>query len=277
MLFACLRHKFDSKDLIVSATLWKSMKLAFSQVDAGKTTWGATQGKAVYGLDKGKWRKLSVGNHVTSGDAGVWLIRNGLIYIRTGARKNRRLGTSWRRVPGKLTQIDSGPKGIVCGVNKYQNIYCRLGIAARTPWGKSWLHVPGKLKYISCGDYGHWGVNKYNKIYFRMAVTRSRPGGIRWKYIPGRLSQIEAGQYGQVVGVNTRKQLYVRTGVTERRPWGTRWKKVKGMNLWSHVTVGKGVLLALNARHTLYRSTLQAAGGKLLLLNEISLYSYVLN
>ena len=263
MLFAYLKYRFDDKYIIVSATLWKSMKLAFKQVDSGKTTWGATQGKAVYGLDKGKWRRLSVGSHVTSGDAGVWLIRSGSIYIRTGIKKNRRLGISWKKVPGTLTQIDSGPKGIVCGVNKYQIIYCRRGIAARTPWGKSWIRIPGKLKYISCGEYGNWGVNKQNKIYFRMGVSRSKPGGIKWKYIPGRLTQIEAGQYGQVVGVNTRKQLYVRTGVTQHRPWGIRWRKVKGMNLWSHVTVGKGVLFALNARQTLYRSTLQAAGGKL--------------
>jgi hypothetical protein len=248
------------------------MKLAFEQVDSGKTTWAATKGRAVYGLDKGKWRRITTGNHVTSGDSGVWLIRGSAIYFRTGIRKNRRLGLRWKRIPGGLKQIDSGPKGVVCGLNSGNNIYCRLGISSRVPWGKRWLHIPGKLKYISCGDYGHWGVNRGNKIYFRIGVTRSRPAGIRWKYISGRLTQIEAGQYGQVFGVNARKQLYVRLGVTEHRPWGRRWKKIKAVTLWSYVTVGKGVLFALSARKTLYRSNLGAVSGKLPH-ESISIYS----
>ena len=244
------------------ATAWKNMRQAFQQIDSGRTTWAATKGNAIYGLSKGKWKKLGTGKHVTSGDAGVWIIRGSYIYFRTGIKKKRRLGYSWKRIPGRLVQIDSGPKGIVCGVNNNQNIYCRLGISYRYKYGRAWLHVPGKLKYISCGDYGHWGVNKADKIYFRLGVSRSRPGGVKWKHISGRLAQIEAGQYGLVVGVNKQQQMYVRTGVSEHRPWGTGWRKVKGMNQWSHVTIGKGILFALNARKTLYRSSLQAVSGK---------------
>lgn len=238
------------------------MKMAFQQVDSGRTTWGATKGRTVYGLYKGKWNRLGSGDHVTSGDAGVWMVRGSLIFIRTGIRKNRRLGTGWKRVPGSLKQIDSGPKGIVCGVNSGGKTYCRFGISRRYPWGKRWLLVPGKLKYITCGAYGHWGVKSNNKIYFRTGVTRTRPGGIRWMRVSGRLSQIEAGQYGVVVGVSPDKKIYVRVGVTELRPKGTRWKKVKELNLWSHVTIRKSVLFALSTGKTLYRSSLEAVSGK---------------
>ena len=250
------------------------MGQAFQQVDSGRTTWAATKGRAVYGLGKGKWRRLGSGNHVASGGAGVWMIRGSAIYVRTGIKRNRRLGRGWRRVPGGLKQIDSGPKGIVCGVNSGNNIYCRLGISSRIPWGRRWLHIPGKLKYISCGDYGNWGVNRVDSIYFRLGVSRGRPGGIKWKHIPGKLSQIETGQNGLVVGVNKQKQMYVRTGITERRPWGRGWKKVKGTNTWSHVTLGKGVLFALSARKTLYKSSMGAVSGKLWFGETTHYYSY---
>lgn len=60
---------------------------------------------------------------------------------------------------GTLVQIDSGPSGIVYGVNRFHHIYCRKGITLSKPTGTSWARVPGTLKYVSCGIYGCWGVN----------------------------------------------------------------------------------------------------------------------
>lgn len=92
---------------------------------------------------------------------------------------------------GGLMQIDSGPTGIVYGVNSGHNIYCRKGISASNPKGTSWKWIPGALNYISCGKFGCWGVNKNNYIYFRTRVTASECEGLNWVHIPGLLKQIE--------------------------------------------------------------------------------------
>ena len=34
----------------------------------------------------------------------------------------------WKRVHGNLKQIDSGPPGVVWGVNRYDRVFCRIGI-----------------------------------------------------------------------------------------------------------------------------------------------------
>ena len=191
--------------------------------------------------------------HISAGQAGVWGVnRNQNIYYRAKKR--------WLHVGGKLKQIDSGPRGIVCGVNKYDNIYCRLQVSSRCRQGRRWVRVPGKLKYISCGDYGHWGVNKANDIYFREGVSRSNPGGLKWQKIPGKLKQIEAGQYGQVWGVNRLGRVYVRTGVTQQMPWGKGWKKVKTVKAWRRVTIGIGAVYGVAKNGRVYR-TLPATGG----------------
>ena len=93
-----------------------------------------------------------------------------------GSTRNR-VGKRWIQIGGRLKQIDSGPFGIVWGINRHHNIYCRIGITWRNPKGRGWRHVGGKLKYASAGEFGIWGVNRYNNIYFRYGVTRRRPQG----------------------------------------------------------------------------------------------------
>ena len=94
---------------------------------------------------------------------------------------------------GLLKQIDSGPEGIVYGVNSNNNIYCRTGISHARPHGVSWKQVPGKLKYVSCGNLGCWGVSSGDFIWFRRGVTAEKCEGSRWQYVSGRLKQIEVG------------------------------------------------------------------------------------
>ncbi len=131
-------------------------------------------------MASGFWRTETY----SSGQAGVWGVSgSGYVYYRMGVTAKRPKGRYWKRVSGRLKQIDSGPRGIVCGENKYDYIYCRLRISSRYRRGRKWVRVPGKLKYISCGEYGYWGVNKANKIYFRQGVSRSNPMGLKWRNV----------------------------------------------------------------------------------------------
>ena len=160
-----------------------------------------------------------------------------------------------------MRQIDSGPKGIVCGVNKNGLIYCRVKITATRKYGYGWRRVPGRLRYITCGEYGNWGVNRAKHIYFRLGVSRSRPEGMRWKRIRGpKLVRIEAGQYGQVWGVDTRGIMYVRRGVREKRPFGTSWKRIKSRTKWRRVSIGIGAVYGVDRKGFAYRGPLSIGG-----------------
>ena len=88
-----------------------------------------------------------------------------------------RVGSRWLRIPGNLMQIDSGPFGIVWGVNRRQIVFCRTGITWRNPKGSGWCRIGGKLKYISCGELGCWGVSRNRHIVFRNGVSRRKPQG----------------------------------------------------------------------------------------------------
>lgn len=243
---------------------WTKMKKKFTVVDTGitRTPWAVNKRGKIFVLLKGKWTLVpGQVKHISSGKAGVWGVHGGgNIYYRSGLTRKNKKGVTWKQVPGKLKQIDSGPRGVVCGVNKYDNIYCRLQITSRTPSGKTWAKLPGKLKYISCGEYGQWGVNKANMIYFRVGYSRINPLGWTWKRIPGRLSQIEAGKYGQVWGVNSAGLLFVRTGVSEQRPWGKGWKRIKTKKSYKHVTVGIGAVFGVSRKRIVYRTTPATAG-----------------
>ena len=99
-------------------------------------------------------------------------------------------------IKGKsLKQIDSGPAGIVWGVNKDDDIYCRDGIKNENPKGTDWKHISGKLKYVSCGPYGCWGVNSLDNIYFRRGVTAAECSGTGWVRVSGLLRQLEVSAY----------------------------------------------------------------------------------
>ena len=224
-----------------------------SQIDTGitETPWGVDPDDNVYSLQNGKMRKIS-GKliHVSSGESGVWGVNRGnYIYFRRGVTERRKSGSSWRRIGGRLKQIDSGPFGIVCGVNQGDQIYCRRGITPRRRAGQNWINVPGRLIYISCGLYGHWGVNKAWNIYFRYGVKQNRPQGTRWKHVPGKLVEIESGPNGAVYGVNLYGVLYTRRGISKRNPIGGSWRRV-GKTPLASISVGLGVLYAVDKRGT---------------------------
>jgi hypothetical protein len=109
------------------------------------------------------------------------------------------------------------------------------------------------VNYVSIGEYGMWGVSKSSQIFFRQGMSRSRPWGYKWKRVSGRLKQVEAGKFGQLYGLTKIGSMYVRTGITERRPWGRGWKRIASKKKWSHVSIGIGVVYALDTSKNLFR------------------------
>lgn len=230
---------------------WQRIGKALAQIDSGMTNtpWGVDPSDNIYAVQKGTLRKVG-GKlmHVSSGESGVWGVsRNRYIYIRKGINLKRKTGRSWKRVGGRLSQIDSGPFGRVCGVTPSGSIYCRLGISRKRRYGTRWIRVPGALIYISCGLYGHWGVNKAHSIYFRHKVSRKKPQGTKWQRVPGKLVQIESGPDGAVWGVNIRGIVYTRRGITKQNPVGTAWKPV-GKKPMASISVGTGFVYAIGRR-----------------------------
>ena len=158
------------------------------------------------------------------------------------------LVSGWNLISGALMQIDSGPKGVVCGVNKAMHIFCRTGITDAQPSGTEWEKISGSLSYISCGAYGYWGVTQSGVIYFTALTSGVNT---KWTKIDGSLTQIEAGPEGQVWGVNTNKELYTRIGVSQSSPSGFKWQKV-GSRSFVFVTVGLNIVYALDGGYTVY-------------------------
>ena len=243
---------------------WAKMRKRFTVVDSGMTcrTWAVNKRRQIFTYLKGRWHRVAGGlKHISSGQAGVWGVSgSGYVYYRMAVTAKKPKGRYWKRVSGRLTQIDSGPSGTVCGVNKHNNIYCRTQVTSRYRRGRRWVRVPGKLKYITCGEYGYWGVNKANNIYFRQGVSRGNPVGLKWRRVAGKLRQIEAGKFGQVWGVNPSGRVYVRTGISAARPWGAGWKYVKTRKSWRHITIGIGAVFGVATNGRVYRTAPATAG-----------------
>ena len=250
--------------LLTTGTKWKKSPEVFNQIDTGVRTWAIRSPRYIYALASKKWKKIPGRLYsVVSGKAGVWGIATlNRIYIRLGVTKRRPFGTRWKRVGGRLKQIDSGPKGIVCGVSRLNKLFCRLQICRRAPYGRRWIYVSKKFTYVSIGDYGYWALNPAGQIYFREGVTRSRPQGYKWRKVPGNLAQISAGQHGQVYGVNKQGKMFVRLGVTENRPYGRTWKYLLSVKLWSQVSIGIGKIYSLDTARVVHRANPLVVGGK---------------
>ena len=226
-------------------------------MDTGITSsvWGVNPSDQVYTRTKGSWKRVAgLLTHISTGASGTWGVNRGqYVYYYTGKQ--------FRRVPGRLKQIDSGPPGIVCGVNKHDNIYCRRGISPSKRYGTSWVNVPGKLKYISCGALGHWGVNKNNYIYYRYGVTAGNVRGARWKRVPGKLHQVESGPDGAVWGVNLITGVFTRLGITRTNPVGSRWKRFAKKKLVS-ISVGLGRLYGVDKKGKPFSGEVSSFVGK---------------
>ena len=74
-------------------------------------------------------------------------------------------GKRWRYIPGRLSQIEAGPSGVVWGVSKAGYIYYREGVGRRRPIGTRWARVAGRLRYVAAGCIGVFGVSRSGKIW----------------------------------------------------------------------------------------------------------------
>ena len=75
-------------------------------------------------------------------------------------------GKDWKRIPGALSQIDTGYSRAVWGRNRYYKIW-KLQRNR-----KSWRKVDGRLMHVSPGEGGVWGVSKRQYIYYRWGKNR---------------------------------------------------------------------------------------------------------
>ena len=69
------------------------------------------------------------------------------------------------RIPGVLTQIESGPGGAVWGTNRLNQVWFRVGVSSRRPTGRYWRRIRGRMSRVSVGCTGVYALNKYGQIF----------------------------------------------------------------------------------------------------------------
>ena len=111
--------------LNVFVAKWIDLPGKLSQIDGGltKTVYGTDSNQNVYRV-KSKLHPIPDVHltHASVGQGGIWGV-NAQGQILFSHSK-----TGWLIVPGSLIQVDSGPAGVVYGVNKLHKIYYRDGI-----------------------------------------------------------------------------------------------------------------------------------------------------
>lgn len=227
------------------------------QIDSGITNavWAINIRDAVYILKgSNKWEYVP-GNqkHVTAGESGVWAVGNkNQVQIRLGITSQNPEGKTWYTIPEKMTQIDSGPLGVLCGITTAPEVIkCRTGIRILdNPKGSGWVLMPyefaQKPKYISCGTFGCWVVDTKNVVRFRRGQTESTPTGTSWESISESRVHIEAGPEGKVWSISSTGAVFTRMGVSASNPTGTHWQQVKQSG-YQHITVGETGVYAIKS------------------------------
>lgn len=180
----------------------------------------------------------------------------------------------WKKIRGKLEQIDGGLTKTVFGTNS-KDAVSRVGrtknklypikrvtrlvhvsVGPGGVWGvnkqggilfsepkRPWQSVPGILMQVDSGPAGVvYGVTKDHKIFVRQGILHSLPMGTMWRRVPGRLKYVSCGLFG-VWGVNRKNHVYFRFGVKASRPVGLKWIKV-GTNLITQIEAGPGGIVA---------------------------------
>lgn len=111
--------------LNVFVAKWIQLPGKLNQIDGGliKTVYGTDSAQNVY-IVKSKLHLVPETHltHVSVGQGGVWGVnqQGQILFFHPK--------TSWNVIPGNLIQVDSGPAGVVYGVNSLHKIYYRDGI-----------------------------------------------------------------------------------------------------------------------------------------------------
>ena len=111
--------------LIVLIAKWTQLPGRLTQIDGGliKTVYGTDLNQNVYKVKSKLYPIPDIQlSHVSVGQGGIWGVnaQDDILF------SHPKMG--WQTVPGKLIQVDSGPAGVVYGVNKAHRIYYRDGI-----------------------------------------------------------------------------------------------------------------------------------------------------
>ena len=72
-----------------------------------------------------------------------------------------------------LKQIESGPKGIVVGVNQHRLIYYRAGVTRGNPTGRYWVNIKGRLTHVIAGCRGIYGLNQGHQIFRYRGMSKT--------------------------------------------------------------------------------------------------------
>ena len=180
----------------------------------------------------------------------------------------------WKRIRGKLEQVDGGLTKTVYGTDSSQTVsrvgrinnklypikqqtrLVHVSVGQGGIWGINaqgqilfsqpktpWQTVPGALMQVDAGPAGVvYGVTKDHKIFVREGILPALPVGTMWRRVPGRLKYASCGLYG-CWGVNRKNHVYFRIGVKANRPIGLKWIRVGTLQL-TQIEAGPGGIVA---------------------------------
>lgn len=126
----------------------------------------------------------------------------------------------WKKIRGKLDQIDGGLTKTVFGTDSRHNVR-RVGRITNKLYPMSPIKRVARLIHVSVGQGGIWGINAAGQIMF------SQPKTV-WQTVPGVLMQVDSGPAGVVYGVTKDHKIFVREGILPTLPMGTMWRRVPG-------------------------------------------------
>ncbi len=181
----------------------------------------------------------------------------------------------WKKIRGKLNQIDGGLTKTVFGTDSSQTVsrvgrtknklypikqqtrLIHVSVGQGGIWGINaqgqimfsqpktpWQAVPGTLIQVDSGPAGVvYGVSKEHKIFVREGILPTLPMGTVWRRVPGRLKYASCGLYG-CWGVNRKNHVYFRLGVKANRPIGLKWMKVGKKVKLTQIEAGPGGIVA---------------------------------
>ena len=162
-------------------TPWQTVPGALIQVDGGPAgvVYGVTRDHKIFAR-QGILPSLPVGTmwrrvpgrlkYVSCGIFGVWGVnRYNRVYFRLGVKAGRPLGIKWMKVGNaQLTQLETGPNGIVAGLLRDGTLVVRYGVTKAVPYGTIWKRVKTMnmpVKHVTVSLVKIYIVTKLRDVY----------------------------------------------------------------------------------------------------------------
>ena len=227
-----------------------------TQIDTGiaDSLWGVDSRNFVYMYSNGQWELVDGKlKSVTAGESGVWgVAMDGSVVYRTGIYSGNPKGTAWTTVPiaMKLKKIESGPRGIVLGIESSGSVVHQLQYQNDLPTGLAWPvlilvedNKGDKATDVSCGSYACWVITTSGSMLVGKGLTPEAKLDYKWETLPSdaQIADITSGFGGSVWGVSLLREVYKRHGVTALNPEGNVWQKENGVTFTAITTGLPGV------------------------------------